>query len=204
MCSQWNLMKTQTRCDSFSSVPCRLGFCTHSQRGALCSWAQLLAHNSSFYVPLFLPVSMLVSPRKEVAAILPAGYAWVRGGRVCCENRVLIGYQLSLTLMSLQCGIHNCWLLMISTLILTSKCLSRIHFYFKDFYFRFFNGDGWMSNPLCEIIVKPSSNEPKMYSTHFKNTLHLLVSPQHHSSPLDYLKLITCHCILILSFVMQT
>lgn len=83
-------MKTQTRCDSFSSVPCRLGFCTHSQRGALCSWAQLLAHNSSFYVPLFLPVSMLVSPRKEVAAILPAGYAWVGGGGVCCENMLFL------------------------------------------------------------------------------------------------------------------
>lgn len=66
-------MKTQMHCDPFSTIACRLGFCTGSQRGALCSRVQLLAHNSSFYVPLFLPVSMVVSLRKEVAAILPAG-----------------------------------------------------------------------------------------------------------------------------------
>lgn len=66
-------MKTQMHCDPFSGIACRLGFCTRSQRAALCSWVQLLAHNSSFYVPLFLPVSMVVSLRKEVAAILPAG-----------------------------------------------------------------------------------------------------------------------------------
>lgn len=44
----------------------------------------------------------------------------------------------------------------------------------------------------------------KMYSSHNKNTLYLLISPQYHSSPIGYFKLITCHCILILGFVMQT
>lgn len=58
-------MKIQTHHDSFCSELCRLGLCSpHSHRGVLYSQAQLLANNSSFCVPLFLPVSVVVSLKK--------------------------------------------------------------------------------------------------------------------------------------------
>lgn len=62
-------------------------FCTpHSQRGALCSWAQLLAHNSSFYVPLFLPVSVAVSPKKGSGCHFASRLCVCCEGGVCCEH----------------------------------------------------------------------------------------------------------------------
>lgn len=130
------------------SPPCRVGwvffffffFCTpHSQRGALCSWAQLLAHNSSFYVPLFLPVSMVVSPKKgKWLPFCQQAMCWLCGGwggrRGCVvktcyffpKYRVLMAYQLSVnTHVSLHCALHHCLLPLVSA-------RSRVHFYQRN------------------------------------------------------------------------
>lgn len=106
--------------------PRRPGPCSGSQRGALCSWAQLLAHNSSFYVPLFLPVSMLVSPKKGSGCNFASRrcVGSVGGGEgLCCENMLFLRrverFNRLLTVfhtnVSLQRGRHSCWPLTPST-----------------------------------------------------------------------------------------
>ena len=76
-------------------------YTAQSHRGVLCSRAQLLTHNSSFYVPLFLPVSTLVSQKKGsgchfasrlCGCKMRGGWVGERGGE--CSNTLLFVHSL--------------------------------------------------------------------------------------------------------------
>lgn len=85
---------------------------------------------------------MVVSPRKEVAAILPAGCAWVAGGGggggLCCENMLFLteveGFNRLLTVfhtnVSLHSGRDSCRPLIVSTPVLVNKTLEWKMFLF--------------------------------------------------------------------------
>lgn len=122
-----------------------------------------------------------------------------------CFNRLSTVFNTNVSLVW-HSQLYHCWLSMISALILTSKHFST---YFQDgskILIEIISIREWLvvKSPLWNILKNQVKINPKWCSSISKNTLHLLVSPLDHSSPLDYLKLITCHCILILGFVMQT
>lgn len=140
MCSQWNLMKTQTHCDSFSSVPCRLGFALLTHREVHCapgpSCQAIILHSMSHCSYLS---AWLCLQRKEVAAILPAGYVWVgMGGGVCCENMLFLtkveGFNSLIICLCVALTVVSPRVTLLpqkSTLVLKGECLCRIHFICK-------------------------------------------------------------------------
>ena len=80
-------------------------YTAQSHRGVLCSRAQLLTHNSSFYVPLFLPVSTLVSQKKGSGCHFASRLCgWKMGGEGGggemggeCSNTLLFVHSLFLS-----------------------------------------------------------------------------------------------------------